>query len=480
MTIRRAGLVLSILLFTLEGCSGDKGAGQESGSGGRATASSGTPGSAGAGNSGATGPMATDPGCGLKAAAFCDNFDVPSPGGRGGDRDETKWSVSRVTNQVNPGQGQFIAVPLAVGLICGQEVTGITPSDDYRICKGTDGPRITQTMYDGGGTVVSSFRARQAFDFAGRTGVIAFDLGGRVAGGHGFWPEVLIQDEPSPAPYQDLPDLKPFPRNAIGIELGGQTNCETNQPIPYFHNRVSGLKIINDFAVTTLGPADLTADYGSGKGEPPCIPLSNELMNHYELRLSQTSIELWATDPGADRSTLRLILKKEGLNLPFTRGYVNFQQAHYNAGKDDHSLHGTPMTFSWGNIGFDGPVQPMERGYDVQNSNQAWKDGWTNVGFEIGTDTAASFDFDTVDLTGATEASVNMNVFDFPSGTTLKFRFNEGEWQSLASTLPDGEHQRSLHIPIPLEQLRPGKNKLELMRTGSAGLVAGNIDLTVR
>ena len=82
------------------------------------------------------------------------------------------------------------------------------------ICSDASGSHLTMTMDDGGGTVVSSFRPRQPFDFTGRTGVIAFDLGGRVAGGHGHWPEIMITSEPSPAPYQDLPGLAPFPRHA--------------------------------------------------------------------------------------------------------------------------------------------------------------------------------------------------------------------------------------------------------------------------
>src|SRR5687767_6519792 len=36
-----------------------------------------------------------DPACGLGNAAFCETFDAPSPGGRGGEIDETRWAFSR-------------------------------------------------------------------------------------------------------------------------------------------------------------------------------------------------------------------------------------------------------------------------------------------------------------------------------------------------------------------------------------------------
>src|SRR5687767_318056 len=35
------------------------------------------------------------PGCGLDAAAFCETFDAPHPGGRGGEIDERRFAFSR-------------------------------------------------------------------------------------------------------------------------------------------------------------------------------------------------------------------------------------------------------------------------------------------------------------------------------------------------------------------------------------------------
>ena len=59
--------------------------------------------------------------CGLEMPAFCDDFEVPSPSGRGGDLDEREWSVARINNVMNPTQGQLDAWPPTVASACGKE-----------------------------------------------------------------------------------------------------------------------------------------------------------------------------------------------------------------------------------------------------------------------------------------------------------------------------------------------------------------------
>jgi hypothetical protein len=419
--------------------------------------------------------------CALDKPAFCDTLATPSPGGRSGDLDDVKWSVTRISNGYNPGQGAWITYPLGTGLICGKTVTGMVPPADYQICTDSNGPHLTQTADDGGGNVVSSFRPRQPFDFAGRTGVITFDLGGRQAGGHGFWPEIMITSDPVPAPYQDLIGIFPYPRNGIGIEMAGQPDCDyRSADPPYTHNHVSTIKLIKDWVVSGWGPNDMQADYkGTGKPSgPPCYPVNDEKMNHFELRVSQNTIELWGTDPGA--TTLRLLAKKDGINLPFTRGYVNFQQAHYNSGKDDHINIPKTHTFNWANVGFDGPVLPMERGYDVKDAGTPYQTSSTMLGYHISMAKPVAFPLAAMDLTGMKEASLHLNVYGFYTGRILQFRFNGGDWQDFVSDLPPNREQRSLHIPVPMNLLRAGDNMLEV-RAGSTGDLAGaNFDVTVR
>ncbi len=456
-------------------------------SAGGAPGAGGARGGAGGGQGGAAGTAPPPgnpgaPGCALPAAAFCDALATPSPGGRGGDVDDAKWSVTRISNGVNPGQGQWMSYPFGNGLICGKTVGGIVPPDDYKICTDSNGPHLTQTADDGGGNIVSSFRPRQPFDFTGRTGVIAFDLGGRQAGGHGFWPEIIITSEPSPAPYQDLIGIFPFPRDAIGVELANQPGCEYRAGATYTNNGVSAVKVIRNYVVSGWGPNDLHADYdGTGKlSEPPCFPVNDARMNHYELRLSASTVELWVTDPGADPKALRLVAKKDGINLGFTRGYVNFQQAHYNAGKDDHVNIPPTHTFNWANIGFDGPVLPVERGYDVPDALVPFRDLGTSLGYRITASAPLAFPLAGMNLSDATAASLHLNIYGFYAGRILQFRFNGGAWQDFVSDLPANMEQRSLHIPVAMALLRSGDNLLEIKAGGANDMAGANFDVTVR
>ena len=58
--------------------------------------------------------------------------------------------------------------------------------------------------------------------------------------------QFLIEDESSPAPYQDLPGLSPYPRNAIGIEMSNQPTCVYGKNLAdqYTLNGVAFVKVI--------------------------------------------------------------------------------------------------------------------------------------------------------------------------------------------------------------------------------------------
>src|SRR5260370_40190771 len=73
-------------------------------------------------------------------------------------------------------------------------------------------------------------------------------------------------------------------------------------------------------------------------------------MNHIELRVSASHVEVWATDPG--QTTLKQIATAD-LTMPLTRGLVWMEDVHYNAGK--YSNQGN-HTFAWDNFGFDAPI----------------------------------------------------------------------------------------------------------------------------
>ena len=64
---------------------------------------------------------------------------------------------------------------------------------------------------------------KQPFDFAGRTGTVAFDVTNDTSGTHGTWPEFWLTDQPVPAPFthgSPVCDFCSVPRNGLGIRFG--------------------------------------------------------------------------------------------------------------------------------------------------------------------------------------------------------------------------------------------------------------------
>jgi hypothetical protein len=153
-----------------------------------------------ASSGGSTTDVAGPAGCGLPQAAFCDTFATVTPRaqqGRAGDLNPLKWSFSRVTSDVSP-------FPLdtsntyhpATADFCGTPAH-VEPEWDSFICS-----TVTHNMPGTWGTVINDFgqydasvrlpdgthpgvqgfyvanagRIRQPFDFAGRTGTVAFKV----------------------------------------------------------------------------------------------------------------------------------------------------------------------------------------------------------------------------------------------------------------------------------------------------------------
>jgi len=92
---------------------------------------------------------------------------------------------------------------------------------------------------------------------------------------------------------------------------------------------------------------------------------------------------------------------------------------------------------------------------------------------------AAPFTFESVELSGATAASINLNAWYFGQGATLQYRFNGGAWRTVAAPFPSFEWglARALSVPVALADLRTGPNSLEFR--GSGEIVIANIDLTI-
>jgi len=341
---------------------------------------------------------------------------------------------------------------MASALGCDGNMMQVQPPNDYYLCPSTSGNHLRQAYNDATNFTVHSISVRQLFDFTDRTGTFAFDVDGWFTPGHGTWLELWVTDEPIPVPYQSAPSVQATPRNAIGFELR-HDGCSQDAT----RNGVSTVFIVKDFdLVRTLASGDFA--------ESNCYRTARAAINHIELRLSRTSLELVATDAG-NASSLHRVALINGLDLNFTRGFVHVQHSHYNAAKDGHPASETHL---YDNFAFDGPAYVLPRTYEIRDSLEAGREGNVNVGYSAAGGRTVSFQVPGVDVSNVQSGTLNFTVTNFMPGMSIRHRFNGGTWRTLAHPFPDSSDSwRSLSIPITTSDLRAGANTLEVSVQGS-------------
>jgi hypothetical protein len=475
---------------------GGGGSGNASGAGGS---------SSGGSANGGGGPKPIEPSvepgsCGLDQPAFCEKFETPKPGGRGGDLDEARWSFSRWGHE---WEHLWVRVPASTypdhlfpATFCGAPFSNIGPGEDVRICDGvgvdgTTSHQLNEVFDDQEDFGFNSMRIRQPFDFTDRTGKVVWDVDAKINPlnvGHGWWIEVWITEDPSPMPYHEAPTVTSFPRNGLGLALRFGGACEQELDGPW----QSALETVH---VTKDHQLVHAYDYWSFASayETRCFRTFDGKLNHFELRVSKDALELWVADYD-DPASLALRARVEDLDLPFTRGYVHLQHAHYNAQKDGLEGCGSgggdltqcptrSQTFRWDNIGFDGPTYPLPRAYDVPDNDEPRGSG-TMLGYDLGPN-ARAFTLDDVDVSGGLRAWLAFDVMQ-PAGATFEYRFNGNPWHSFvlpetAGVTPDA----SIHgyaLEAPLAELVSGTNVIEVRSPEPGPWVPegiGNIDLTI-
>src|SRR5207244_6108016 len=89
-------------------------------------------------------------------------------------------------------------------------------------------------------------------------------------------------------------------------------------------------------------------------------------LNHFEIDVSENRITVYGTDAGRTSPLVKLATVVKA-SLGFTRGLVWLEDVHYNANKDiggNQKLQGL-HTFTWDNVGFDGPLLARDLGFDA-------------------------------------------------------------------------------------------------------------------
>jgi hypothetical protein len=314
-------------------------------------------------------------GCGLTSAAFCDTFDSSRTGQPNAGELGPVWGVSRVadlgsghTNAVGvshnacDGGGSWNNVNPDVGYSGGNGWHYFGPftpvPDDVQICNGL----MVESVNDGGGVQSLHTYPKQPFNFDGRTGTVVFDVSNDTTGTHGAWPEFVITDEPVPGTRREPTSAENVggtttAKNQVGFSMAGGSSTQWG---------------VDDITFTNNGAVSYPNVTQYGLVNKGCLAghsynCATTQMNHVEVKVSSTRIDIYATDPGSS-NLVHLAGANISLNASFKQGLIWPTDVHYNAHKAvepcacgiqyDHS-------FAWDNVGFDGPKTYRDVGFDV-------------------------------------------------------------------------------------------------------------------
>jgi len=336
-------------------------------------------------------------------------------------------------------------------------------------------------------------RIRQPFDFEGRTGTIQWEADARTSGGHGWWVETWITEDPVPgANVHD--DQLVSSKNAIGVVLA--LNC--GLPAAGAGTAGSGkvgvsrIILVKDYQLT-----DVYDPFTGPSANARCVTSEQGELNEFQFKLSKDRIEVFARDVGG---TELVPMAEADIDLGFTRGFVHISHVHYNA----HKAEVTPyQSYQWARVAFDGPVLATPRAYELPDplsiatagNDCIDKDVFRisygvseNVLYDLGDGPGSplSLSFPDVDPTNAIGARLNFNTTYVSAGDTLRFRLNGKQWRDyLVPAITTTWERQGFSVPVPVEDLVAGNNSIEFgTNTASFAMLPNsmqisNIDLEV-
>ena len=233
-------------------------------------------------------------------------------------------------------------------------------------------------------------------------------------------------------------------------------------------------------------------------------------LNHVEIYLTQTHVEVWASDASPDGVTFPNFqrLYAGDLDLPFSRGYVSLIGRNHATIKYSEEL---AWIARWDNVGFDGPVVDGWREASVPDALEPTADGdglrtgYTVPAAENGE--SVRLEIPAVDLTGVTTARLALSAqypwFEWngvnhpPTYFNLRFRLNGGPWHDRHVTDVEANAFQSFSgdsgavgagllsqiIDVDVAELRDGTNTLDFaganVWTGSYRIGVVGIDLVL-
>ncbi|MDB4980895.1 MAG: hypothetical protein JWM82_1647, partial [Myxococcales bacterium] len=458
---------------------------------------------------------------------------------RSGELDPAHWSVVRGVPQSAAYDDDIIRVgPALIGQCrAGLSNTRVLPDSDVFVCDPipTIPSRHVLATAAEQNYGLATYRVRQPFDFAGRTGTIKLDMD-LSNNGLGGWPALVIAEDPAPTPSFDWQERGSGPRNGVEIEFGTGW-CNTP------HTLEAIVYTFEDYLQTSHIPS-----FDCAIAHATTAP---DALNHVEIYLTQTHLEVWTSNASPDGVTFPDLHKLwEGdLALPFSRGYLTLALRNHATMK---YWVGSAAQVRFDNFGFDGPIATGWREYSAPDSLTTFKGlpgckmaGTTcqwegdvipafptdagrvmcaqttctydaegrNVGYAIPNveenRAAVAFPFAGVALAGATRARLVLGVtypwfewnmmFPPPTHLNLRHRENGGAWHDRFVTAVEANAFMDFNptlggagasagllnqvIDLDLAGLHDGDNTVELMAsgtwTGSYRVTVTGVDLVL-
>ena len=217
---------------------------------------------------------------------------------------------------------------------------------------------------------------------------------------------------------------------------------------------------------------------------------NTSMLNHYEVRVNATSIEVYGTDPFAGALDLTKTplhhLASITATIPLTKGLIWIEDAHYNGDKDLGA--GSPNqrvhTFNWDNVGFDGPKTYRDWGFGVSDNIASGIDPNTQLTTIDRTYNipSGSKDFTTESVKkgiATTALLVYTQLSYHNAGYTISYAIN-GHAHTMAWPYPDqlANSPHTLDIPVDINEVVAGPNKITFTNTsGDGNFYVANIDL---
>lgn len=458
--------------------------------------------------------------------AFCDTFaEAPTTnpdGSRSAQLNGTLWGVSRELGANNLGQHQYDAGvdTLQIGGTC--QPHAVTIESDIQLCNGAANDVVNDNLdvnaanagvENGNGGVTSlAMYPKQPFDFAHRTGTVVFDVSDDSGGMHTAWPEFWVTDLPVPDPFVHFNEWQSVPEYGFGLRLGGACtpagtgggsgggecgpHCPSNNT--GYVVTVASAVVVNHYRVNDSDTGDTPPqNKGTLRLVPAgCVtePTRPGQMNHFEIRVNRRRIAIYATnaftppfDPAVDK--LVRLATVPNAHLGFTRGLIWLEDAHYNANKAVDPKLQAMHTFSWANVGFDGPTLPRDLTFDVPDADQPVPGypGLLNLGWAVPAG-RTPLRLTVPNVTGTASAIGALLTFNYGVDTavTLTYRVNNGRrrvvrWPFGVCAVQNGLHvcgERTIAVPVALRGIKTGANLIRIHASGSTFI--SNVDLILR